>query len=200
MTISRWPLSISRAGDPDTWWDPPELSALKAKHSWLSQTFPIFQLFHSLDHLRGPSLESLQYINVSLVLKSLVLQIQPPQCWIKREGPPISPACWGLSQRKHNPLVYQQIILPLCHQKHASGTFCSIISDWRIILWFCGLLRTMAQHCIPALSKEHFSHSFTHQRVLFILPLPQSSLSLLYPFGYFELNLLEEHLLNWRVV
>ncbi|KAK4810954.1 hypothetical protein QYF61_013362, partial [Mycteria americana] len=49
---------------------PPEPSLLLAKQSQLSQRFLIREVLQSLHHLRGPSLDSLQYVQASPVLGS----------------------------------------------------------------------------------------------------------------------------------
>lgn len=43
------------------------MSLLKAKHSQLSQSFLLGEMLYSLHHLCGFFLESLQYVQVSLV-------------------------------------------------------------------------------------------------------------------------------------
>jgi len=63
---------------------PPEPSLLQAEESQLSHLLLIGDILQSLNHLYGPSLDSLQYVHVSLVLGSpeldTVLQVWRHQC------------------------------------------------------------------------------------------------------------------------
>ena len=62
----------------------PEPSVLQTGQSQLSQPFLNGEMLQSLHHLHGPSLDSLQYVRVSLVPGSPeldpALQLWPPQC------------------------------------------------------------------------------------------------------------------------
>ena len=62
----------------------PEPSLLQAEQSQLSQPLLIGQMLQPLNHLCGPSLDSLQHDHVTFVLESpdldVVFQVWPHQC------------------------------------------------------------------------------------------------------------------------
>ena len=62
---------------------PPEPSLLQAKQPQLSHPFLIGGTFQPLNHLSGPSLDLLQYVHISFVLRSpelhTALQVRPHQ-------------------------------------------------------------------------------------------------------------------------
>ena len=74
------------SGIYEHWWDHLEPPLLQAEQSSISQSLLKAKMLQCLHHLGGHSLETLQYVQVSLVLENpgldTGLKLQPHQCWV----------------------------------------------------------------------------------------------------------------------